>query len=127
MRPIRAAAITVAMAAIPAVAVVVFTQEAVGHGTMGTPVSRVYQCYLEGPEAPKSAACKQAVAIGGTQPLYDWNEINQANALPRALTVGGGFSRGGRPCRRARSGAADFGGRPGGTRTPNQSVMSARL
>jgi chitin-binding protein len=80
MRPIRAAAIAVALAAIPAVAVVVFTQEAVGHGTMGTPVSRVYQCYLEGPEAPKSAACKQAVAIGGTQPLYDWNEINQANA-----------------------------------------------
>ena len=54
MRPIRAAAIAVALAAIPAVAVVVFTQEAVGHGTMGTPVSRVYQCYLEGPEAPKS-------------------------------------------------------------------------
>jgi chitin-binding protein len=30
-----------------------------------------------------SAACKAAVALGGTQPLYDWNEVNIANAAGR--------------------------------------------
>ena len=41
---------------------------------------RVYGCFLEGPENPKSAACKAAVAAGGTQALYDWNGVNQGNA-----------------------------------------------
>ena len=50
------------------------------HGSLQNPVSRVYNCYLEGPESPDSAACQAAVAIGGTQPLYDWNKINLANA-----------------------------------------------
>lgn len=53
------------------------------HGTMNNPPSRTMVCYTEGPESPKSAACKQAVAIGGTQPLYDWNEVNLANAAGR--------------------------------------------
>ncbi len=46
---------------------------------METPPSRVYGCFLEGPENPKSAACKTAAA-GGTQALYDWNGVNQGNA-----------------------------------------------
>jgi chitin-binding protein len=50
------------------------------HGSMQSPISRVYNCFLEGPESPDSAACQAAVAMGGTQPLYDWNEINLANA-----------------------------------------------
>ena len=50
------------------------------HGTMETPVSRALGCFLEGPESPSSDACLDAVAIGGVQPLYDWNEINIANA-----------------------------------------------
>lgn len=46
------------------------------HGSMQSPVSRIYACYLEGPESPDSAACRDAVAAGGTQPLYDWTEVN---------------------------------------------------
>ncbi|WP_052745559.1 lytic polysaccharide monooxygenase auxiliary activity family 9 protein [Allosalinactinospora lopnorensis] len=50
------------------------------HGTMADPASRVYQCLQEGPESPQSAACQDAIAEGGTQPIYDWNEINIPNA-----------------------------------------------
>ncbi|MFE7167550.1 lytic polysaccharide monooxygenase [Streptomyces sp. NPDC057616] len=50
------------------------------HGTMGDPVSRVSQCYAENPESPRSAACKAAVAAGGTQALYDWNGIRIGDA-----------------------------------------------
>ncbi|MEU7412102.1 lytic polysaccharide monooxygenase [Streptomyces sp. NPDC042638] len=50
------------------------------HGSMGDPVSRVSQCYAEGPESPKSAACKAAVAAGGAQALYDWNGIRIGDA-----------------------------------------------
>ncbi|MGW6984886.1 lytic polysaccharide monooxygenase auxiliary activity family 9 protein [Streptomyces sp. NPDC054932] len=53
---------------------------AVAHGSMTDPVSRVAACYAEGPESPRSAACKAAVAAGGTQPFYDWNGVNIANA-----------------------------------------------
>ncbi|NJP71543.1 lytic polysaccharide monooxygenase [Streptomyces sp. C1-2] len=53
---------------------------AAAHGTMGDPVSRVAQCYAEGPESPKSAACRAAVAAGGTQALYDWNGIRLGDA-----------------------------------------------
>ncbi|MEE1785461.1 lytic polysaccharide monooxygenase [Streptomyces sp. SP17BM10] len=50
------------------------------HGTMTGPVSRVAACYAEGPEHPVSQVCKDLVAASGTQPLYDWNEVNIANA-----------------------------------------------
>ncbi|WP_323177963.1 lytic polysaccharide monooxygenase [Streptomyces sp. NBC_00083] len=50
------------------------------HGTMFNPVSRVAACYAEGPEHPVSQVCKDLVADSGTQPLYDWNEVNIANA-----------------------------------------------
>lgn len=53
---------------------------AFAHGSMTDPVSRVAGCYAEGPESPKSAACRAAVAAGGTQALYDWNGVNIANA-----------------------------------------------
>ncbi|MEV0963693.1 lytic polysaccharide monooxygenase [Streptomyces sp. NPDC049910] len=53
---------------------------AVAHGSMTDPVSRVSACYAEGPESPKSAACKAAVAASGTQAFYDWNEVNIADA-----------------------------------------------
>lgn len=70
-----------ALAAVPATA----------HGTMGDPVSRVSQCYAEGPESPKSAACKAVVAAGGTQALYDWNgiRIGDANGQHQALIPDG--------------------------------------
>ncbi|AVZ77298.1 chitin-binding protein [Streptomyces lunaelactis] len=53
---------------------------AVAHGSMTDPVSRVSACYAEGPESPRSAACKAAVAASGAQAFYDWNEVNIANA-----------------------------------------------
>ncbi|MFJ9434471.1 lytic polysaccharide monooxygenase [Streptomyces sp. NPDC101490] len=53
---------------------------AAAHGAVFNPVSRVAACYAEGPEAPKSQVCKDLVADSGTQPLYDWNEVNIANA-----------------------------------------------
>ncbi|MDQ0983643.1 lytic polysaccharide monooxygenase [Streptomyces sp. V2I9] len=53
---------------------------AAAHGSLTDPVSRVSACYAEGPENPRSAACKAAVAAGGTQALYDWNGVNIADA-----------------------------------------------
>ncbi|WP_406057040.1 lytic polysaccharide monooxygenase [Streptomyces sp. NBC_01077] len=71
-------------AAVTATAVLALSGLASGpafaHGSMTDPVSRVSACYAEGPEAPKSAACKAAVAASGTQAFYDWNAVNIANA-----------------------------------------------
>ncbi|MFH9422323.1 lytic polysaccharide monooxygenase [Streptomyces sp. NPDC017529] len=53
---------------------------AVAHGSMTDPVSRISACFAEGPEHPKSAACKAMVAAGGTQALYDWNGVRDGNA-----------------------------------------------
>ncbi|WP_018653572.1 lytic polysaccharide monooxygenase auxiliary activity family 9 protein [Actinomadura flavalba] len=50
------------------------------HGSMENPVSRVLACRLENPESPTSAACKAAVAAGGTQAFYDWNGVRIGNA-----------------------------------------------
>ncbi|MFF8955440.1 lytic polysaccharide monooxygenase [Streptomyces sp. NPDC014894] len=50
------------------------------HGSVFGPVSRVSACFAEGPETLKSQVCKDLVADSGTQPLYDWNEVNIANA-----------------------------------------------
>ncbi len=44
---------------------------------MEIPINRVYSCFLEGPEAPKSSACQAAKQVGGTQAMYDWNGVNQ--------------------------------------------------
>ncbi|MFF5285786.1 lytic polysaccharide monooxygenase [Streptomyces sp. NPDC013171] len=56
---------------------------AYAHGSMTDPVSRVSACYAEGPEAPRSAACKAAVAAGGAQAFYDWNAVNIGDAAGR--------------------------------------------
>jgi len=50
------------------------------HGATQTPISRVYACFLENPETPDTPACRDAIAAGGTQPLYDWNEVHILNA-----------------------------------------------
>ncbi|MFD6288115.1 lytic polysaccharide monooxygenase [Streptomyces sp. NPDC060205] len=60
---------------------------AAAHGSMTDPVSRVAGCFAEGPENPKSAACKAAVAAGGTQALYDWNGVNIANAAGKSKQI----------------------------------------
>ncbi|MFD7436662.1 lytic polysaccharide monooxygenase [Streptomyces sp. NPDC059861] len=79
--PARRKAATVATVGIAPLALTVLsTAPASAHGSMGDPVSRVSQCYAEGPESPGSQACKAAVAAGGTQALYDWNGIRIGNA-----------------------------------------------
>ncbi|MFJ9246325.1 lytic polysaccharide monooxygenase [Streptomyces sp. NPDC101776] len=60
---------------------------AAAHGSMGDPVSRVAQCYAEGPEHPRSAACRAVVAAGGTQALYDWNGIRIGDANGQHQTL----------------------------------------
>ncbi|KAH6557423.1 hypothetical protein KP509_24G052800 [Ceratopteris richardii] len=60
-----------------------FLSRARGHGAMGDTIARVYACYLENPENPRSEACKAAVALSGAQAFYDWNEVNIADAAGR--------------------------------------------
>ncbi|MDC8759221.1 lytic polysaccharide monooxygenase [Janthinobacterium fluminis] len=80
-----------------AAALTLLPQFAVAHGTMLVPISRVYNCFKENPENPSSAACKAVVQISGTQPLYDWNEINQnSNGDHRAFVPDGQLCSGGR-------------------------------
>jgi chitin-binding protein len=85
----KAAAVAVGIA--PLALTALGTAPASAHGTMGDPVSRVSQCYAEGPESPRSDACKAAVAAGGTQALYDWNgiRIGDANGRHQALIPDG--------------------------------------
>ncbi|KIE27021.1 chitin-binding protein [Streptomyces sp. MUSC 125] len=75
----RAAAVAV-LGLVPLTLTVLAAAPAAAHGSMGDPVSRVVQCYAEGPESPASAACRAAVAAGGTQALYDWNGIRIGDA-----------------------------------------------
>ncbi|ALG09487.1 lytic polysaccharide monooxygenase auxiliary activity family 9 protein [Kibdelosporangium phytohabitans] len=53
---------------------------ALAHGSMSNPTSRIYNCWRENPETPKSAACKAAVAVGDSWVVYDWDEVNLPNA-----------------------------------------------
>ncbi|MFJ8545558.1 lytic polysaccharide monooxygenase [Streptomyces sp. NPDC093586] len=82
----RAAAVTVAGLA-PLALTALAAAPASAHGSMGDPVSRVSQCYAEGPENPKTAACRAVVAAGGTQALYDWNGIRVGDAGGRHQQV----------------------------------------
>ncbi|MFB8107117.1 MULTISPECIES: lytic polysaccharide monooxygenase [Streptomyces] len=76
----RKAAGVVALGFAPFALAGITATPAVAHGSLTDPVSRVSACFAEGPESPVSAACKAAVAAGGTQALYDWNGVNIANA-----------------------------------------------
>jgi chitin-binding protein len=76
----RKAATVAALGGLPFALTALTAAPAAAHGSMGDPVSRVAQCYAEGPESPRSAACKAAVAAGGTQALYDWNGIRIGDA-----------------------------------------------
>ncbi|MFJ6796337.1 lytic polysaccharide monooxygenase [Streptomyces sp. NPDC091268] len=79
----RIAAVALAPLAVAAYAVA----PAAAHGSMTDPVSRVAACYAEGPESPKSAACKAAVAASGSQAFYDWNAVNIANAAGKSKSL----------------------------------------
>ncbi|MEU5099506.1 lytic polysaccharide monooxygenase [Streptomyces sp. NPDC020996] len=87
----KAAVAVAALGAAPLALTALAAAPASAHGSMGDPVSRVAQCYAEGPESPKSDACKAAVAAGGTQALYDWNgiRIGDANGRHRELIPDG--------------------------------------
>ncbi|ELS52121.1 lytic polysaccharide monooxygenase [Streptomyces viridochromogenes] len=79
----RKAAVVATLGLAPLALTALATAPATAHGSMGDPVSRVSQCYAEGPESPKSDACRAAVAAGGTQALYDWNGIRIGDAAGR--------------------------------------------
>jgi chitin-binding protein len=81
--PARRKAAAVAAGLAPFALTALAAAPASAHGSMGDPVSRVSQCYAEGPESPRSDACRAAVAAGGTQALYDWNGIRIGDANGR--------------------------------------------
>ncbi|MFE4173134.1 lytic polysaccharide monooxygenase [Streptomyces sp. NPDC056909] len=76
----RTAAGIVVLGLVPLALTGLTAAPAVAHGSLTDPVSRVAACYAEGPESPRSAACRAAVAASGTQAFYDWNEVNIADA-----------------------------------------------
>lgn len=76
----RFAGSVVALGAVPLALTGLSAAPAAAHGSLTDPVSRVSACFAEGPEHPESAACRAAVAAGGTQALYDWNGVNIADA-----------------------------------------------
>ncbi|MEW1655390.1 lytic polysaccharide monooxygenase [Streptomyces sp. NPDC093707] len=81
----RRTAIGIALLGIAPMALTVLNATpAAAHGSMSDPVSRVAACFAEGPENPKSAACKAAVQLGGTQALYDWNAVRDGDADGRS-------------------------------------------
>ena len=58
------------------------------HGTMVVPPSRVHECRFNGnPENHQDPACRAAVELGGTQPMYDWNGVRQGNANGQHETI----------------------------------------
>jgi len=69
------------------------------HGSVTSPPSRVYRCYLENPENPDSPACIDAIASHGTQALYDWFEVARmdANDRHRDIISDGNLASAGRP------------------------------
>ncbi len=83
VRHLLALSITVVISAALIVVALVPAKQATAHGTMSDPPSRVYTCKQENPENPKSDACKAAIALGGTQPFYDWNEVSLLTAAGR--------------------------------------------
>ncbi|MEU3320724.1 lytic polysaccharide monooxygenase [Streptomyces sp. NPDC006785] len=63
-------------------------QQADAHGAMISPASRTYACYLDGlrPSGeidPVNTACADAVAVSGTQALYDWYGVLRSDGAGR--------------------------------------------
>lgn len=83
----RRMATAAAVVAAPLVLSVAIAPRAVAHGSMQNPVSRVLACYAENPESPRSAACRAAVAVSGTQAFYDWNAVRLADAGGRSRQI----------------------------------------
>ncbi|MYW03840.1 lytic polysaccharide monooxygenase, partial [Streptomyces sp. SID3343] len=79
----KVAALAASFCLAPLTIAALSTGSAQAHGTLSNPLSRTGTCRAENPENPSSAACKAAVALGGTQPVYDWNEVNLADVNGR--------------------------------------------
>ena len=60
--------------------------EAIGHGTLVHPMSRVYRVYQSNPENPDFALARSAIAMDGTGSYYSWNELSQN--IPAAVREG---------------------------------------
>lgn len=58
----------------------------VAHGTVVSPVSRVYRVYQANPDNPSFALAASAVAIDGTLSYYTWNELSRN--IPQAVQAG---------------------------------------
>ncbi len=71
--------------ALISVAVVSPSRAVQAHGSLESPASRTYACYLEDPQNPTTPACQAAIAAGGTQPLYDWFGVLNSNAAGRTV------------------------------------------
>jgi predicted carbohydrate-binding protein with CBM5 and CBM33 domain len=57
-----------------------------GHGTVVSPISRVYRVYQANPDAPNFTLAANAVAIDGTLSYYTWNELSRN--IPDAVVAG---------------------------------------
>ncbi|MFB8242562.1 lytic polysaccharide monooxygenase [Kitasatospora purpeofusca] len=79
----RKTAAAVVCGTLPLLFVGMTADVAQAHGSMQNPVSRVYACYQEGAESPKSGACQAAIAAGGTQGFYDWMGVRIGDAAGR--------------------------------------------
>ena len=67
--------------------VFLLTDRLYAHGTFEDPVGRAYQCYLENPESPQSAACAAAIQLAGTLQFYDWMSYNRAESNDQHRTL----------------------------------------
>ncbi|TDR42587.1 chitin binding protein [Tahibacter aquaticus] len=74
-------------------------QTARAHGSMTTPPSRIYYCYLNGAENPTDPACQALRQHSGTAPFYDWMSIaqGQANGNHQAVVPDGTLCSGNQP------------------------------
>ncbi len=73
---------------------VLLADSASAHGTVVSPISRVYQVYQANPDNPSFALAEEAVAIDGTLSYYTWNELsrNIGSAVTAGLPPGFDYS-----------------------------------
>ena len=102
----RAALLAAAALLASTVSTLVAQEAALAHGALTSPASRTYACYIDGTGGnggqiiPKNPACADAVAAGGTQPLYDWFGVLRSDGqgrtrgyIPDGQLCSGGFSK----------------------------------
>ncbi|MFC4590093.1 lytic polysaccharide monooxygenase auxiliary activity family 9 protein [Sphaerisporangium corydalis] len=106
MRTTAKVAIITALAVIAAgLTTLALQHAALAHGALQAPASRTYACYTDGLTSsgeirPTNPACAQAVAAGGTQPLYDWYGVLRSDGagrtrgfIPDGKLCSGGFAK----------------------------------